>query len=338
MPGLNFRGLWTFLVLFLFVIFLSGCRERVFKEQGFLKDIPMSVIVVAKEKPNWGNVFEFVSKKVNVFDYRLKTSPLWELNRSGRAVLSGALLDTVMESLKVARESRGAFDPAIWALTRLWDFDEGGKLPTPKEIEFAKAHVDYREISIKELEGDRALVILPKGFGLDLGGIAKGEIVDLLADYLNKLGYSQFLIEAGGDILVSGLKIDRKWRIGIRHPRRANEFLAIIPFGKRGERMSIVTSGDYEQYFIKNGIRYNHIIDPRTGYPARDVVSVTVIDTSCRRADALSTAAFVLGYRKGLDFLAMENVKGLLVRESNGKLECEKTPDFPLDLGDINLN
>ncbi len=326
------------IVLFLPMILLSGCKERTFKERGFLKDVPMSIIVVAKKKPEWGKIFSFVDREVSVFDYRLKTSPLWELNHVGRAVLSGDLLDTVRESLRVARESGGAFDPAIWALTRLWDFDEGGRLPKREEIKIARAYVDYKQVSIKELDGNRALVILPRGFGLDLGGIAKGEIVDLLADYLNRLGYDQFLIEAGGDILVSGLKIDRKWRIGIRHPRRLNEFLAIIPFGRRGERMSIVTSGDYEQYFVKNGIRYNHIIDPRTGYPARDVVSVTVIDTSCRRADALSTAAFVLGYSEGLSFLEREGVEGLLVREDNGRLECEKTPGFPLNLGEINLN
>ena len=184
-------------ILFVFMLFLSGCKERAFKEQGFLKDIPMSVIVVAKKKPKWDGIFSFVNKQVGVFDYRLKTSPLWELNRRGRTILSGNLLDTVREALRVAGESSGAFDPTIWALTALWDFDEGGRLPKPGEIELAKAHVNYKRVTIEPLGEERAFLILPKGFGFDLGGIAKGEIVDLLADYLNKLGYTQFLIEAG---------------------------------------------------------------------------------------------------------------------------------------------
>ena len=326
------KKIFFFLLIVSSVFFVSSCKPAIYKHAGLLKTIPLNMIVVGKKKPDWESIASFVDKKVSLYDHRIKGSPLFVLNKSGKAKLPSEVLSTVEEALSIASESNGAFDPTIYPLTRLWDFDHGGRLPSQKEIETAKSHVDYSRLIVT----DEGFAKLPNGFGLDLGGIAKGAIVDLLADYLQQLGYEQFLIEAGGDILVSGLKGSVQWKIGIKHPRKLNEFIGIVSLGRPGKRLSIVTSGDYEQYFEVDGKRYHHIIDPSTGYPAGGVVSVTVIADSCTEADALSTAAFVMGFEKGLLFLKQKtNVEALLVRERGGKLEAEETEGFPIPVSDL---
>jgi len=339
-------GRYTFAaVLFLSVFFVISCKPRVYKRAGLLKSIPLHIIIVSRSEPKWDVIFKYVDSQTGLLDHRNISSPLYKLNSTGRAVMPDEIIGIIREAVKIAGESGGAFDPTIFPLTKLWDFDHGGKLPEKKEIERIKKLVNYKLLKIS----DNNTVVLPKGMGLDLGGIAKGAIVDGIADYLNKLGYSQFLIEAGGDILMQGLKLNAKWKIGIKHPRKDNEYVTIVSLGRkdkdknsaaaaRASRISIVTSGDYERYFEKNGVRYNHIINPASGYPAHGAVSVTVISNSCMRADALSTAAFVLGYKKGLEFLKKQiGTSGLIIREENGKLQAEETNNFPAVLDDLDL-
>ena len=324
------------------LLFLFSCKPKVYKKSGLLKTIPLNIIVVSKSEPDWKVIFNFVDKKTALMDHRNPLSPLWKLNRDGETVVPEELVRVIEKSIEVAKESNGAFDPSIFPLTKLWGFDHGGSLPEKQEIEKAKGLVNYKLIKIER----NGKVTVPKGMGLDLGGIAKGAIVDELADFLNTKGYFQFLIDAGGDILMQGLKIDTKWKIGIKHPRKDNSYIAVVSMGRKNTagkngkkgRISIVTSGDYEQYFVKDGVRYHHIINPATGYPARGVVSVTVIDSSCTEADAFSTAAFVLGYKKGLIFLKdRPGTAGLIIREKEGKLQAEETDNFPVPIDKLKL-
>ena len=327
--------LFTLLLVTAASLIITSCSGvRVYKHAGLLKDIPLNIIVVGQREPDWNRVNSFVNEKVSLFDHRDEQSPLFELNRSGKAKFPPELLATMREALAIARKSGGAFDPTIYALTRAWDFDHGGRLPSRREIEEAKAHVNYKRL-ILDAGG---IATLPEGFGVDLGGIAKGAIVDLLGDYLESLGYDGYLIEAGGDILVRGLKKGARWKIGIKHPRKLNEFVGIVSLGESNKRLAIVTSGDYEQYFEKDGVRYHHILDPSTGYPARGLVSVTIIAGSCTEADALSTAAFVMGYDRGFKMIRdMNGIEGLFVTEKGGNLSAEETEGFPLPLSELKL-
>jgi thiamine biosynthesis lipoprotein len=126
--------------------------------------------------------------------------------------------------------------------------------------------------------------------------------------------------------------------VAIRHPRRGQEFLGVLRLGGPGRKLAVVTSGDYERTFERDGRRYHHILDPATGYPARGLVSVTVIAPTCTEADALSTAAFVLGPERGLALLeSRPGVEGLLIAERAGRLEARRTSGFPLKLEELNL-
>jgi thiamine biosynthesis lipoprotein len=202
-------------------------------------------------------------------------------------------------------------------------------VPEPVEIEAAAALVDY---SLMENDYAAGKVFLPSsGMALDLGGIAKGYIVDRGLELLARSGIGHALLNAGGDIGILGPKPDGSpWRIGVKHPRRDDELIAVISWLKKG---AVVTSGDYERFFEEDGERYHHILDPRTGYPARNLLSATVVAPTAIEADALSTALFVMGPQRGLELVeSLPGVEAILVTPqlelliSSGLQDCVELP------------
>ena len=193
--------------------------------------------------------------------------------------------------------------------------------------------VDYTAVRVTG-----ALALAP-GQQVDLGGVGKGAVVDLIADHLAGQGIERFLVEAGGDLLVAGLKPgERPWRIWIQHPRTAEAALAILEIGAAGERRAVVTSGDYERSLEVDGVRYHHILDPGTGWPARASVSVTVIAARAAEADALATGLFVAGPAGLRWFDGDAGVQALVVTETDGELRAHATADFPVPVGELTLN
>jgi thiamine biosynthesis lipoprotein len=152
---------------------------------------------------------------------------------------------------------------------------------------------------------------------IGLGGIAKGYGVDRAARALHTAGLNNYYIDGGGDIVVAGQNHGRPWRVAVRHPRKSlPELLTTVELSDA----AIVTSGDYERFRILNGRRYHHILDPRTGEPAEGCQSVTVIAPLAESADALATAAFVLGPEKGLNLIARQTNTAALIVDTLGQL------------------
>jgi len=226
-------------------------------------------------------------------------SPLAEVNRrAGGAPVAAPpdLLALVQLSLEIAERTGGAFDPTWAALWGLWDFRaEEPALPDPEALARAAALVDYRKV---ELDAEAGTIRLPEpGMKIGLGAIAKGYALDRAAELLRARGHEDFLIVAGGQVYAGGRRDGRPWRIGIRDPRGdAADAFALLDLAGG---LSSSTSGDYESYFELDGVRYHHILDPRTGYPARGLTSATVLGADATLADALSTALMVLGPDRG---------------------------------------
>jgi thiamine biosynthesis lipoprotein len=231
------------------------------------------------------------------------------VNRSaGReAVRIGPELHDLLDaSLSWARRTGGAFDITGGPLFDRWKrAREEGILPTEAEIR-----------SCLELTGhdcvilDESTVRLAKpGMQIGFGAIGKGVAADRAAALLRQRGFDNFIIDAGGDVLVRGSRGGTPWQIAIRHPRRSG-FLAVYGASDR----AIATSGDYEQFSVIDDVRYAHILDPRTGWPARELASVTVITQRGIDADALATALFVMGPKKGLAFVeSLHDTEALMV-------------------------
>jgi thiamine biosynthesis lipoprotein len=183
--------------------------------------------------------------------------------------------------------SRGCFDISVGALSRLWGFhSEDRRLPEPEEIQEALRFVGLDKIGIRP---DRLEV--PEGMELDWGAIAKGYGIDLAARALIDLGVQRGFINAGGDIFCWGTNPrGQPWQVGIKHPRGGG-FLGVLSLTGQGA----ATTGDYQRFFMQDGVRYHHVFDPRTGRPARGKQSVTVAGPEASLCDALSTALFVSG-------------------------------------------
>ena len=315
---------------------LCSCRRDLYRETRPSMSTLLTVIVAGGPPPDWDALFTLADTEAARFDYRRKESPLWRLNREGSARLDAGLAALLKSALKIAEDSGGAFDPTLLPVTALWSFETGGRVPAPEELALARSRTGYRALRLDSA----GKASLPEGFALDLGGIAKGAVVDLLAEHLIESGRGDFLIEAGGDIMISGLKgSGRPWVIAIRHPRKSDAVLGLLRLGGEEQQTAVVTSGDYERYFEREGVRYHHILDPATGAPARGLISVTVIAPTAAEADGLATAAFVLGGEAGLRLLEERSrVEGLLIEEDGGMLRARATGGFPLSPADLELN
>jgi len=264
-------------------------------------------------------------------------SAVYQLNQESK-IVSAELAGLIQVALEVSAKSGGAFDPTVFPLLKLWGFyDSTGydhKLPSKEEIEEVLMFVDYRMI---EIEADTIRLDLKRAKGVDLSGIAKGYAVDRAVEVLRREGVKTGLVDAGGDIFCFGerrigwfvetfAKAKTRWSIGIRHPRSANpnETIGVI----RVDSGAIATSGDYENYFEVDGIRYHHLMDPATGMPARGVISATVLAPTATQADAWATALFVLG-EEGITLLeGLEGFEGSIVLEDKNILTTKGFPEL----------
>ncbi len=206
----------------------------------------------------------------------------------------------LMGVLKIARRiselSDGAFDVTWAALDGLWGFDQDNpRVPSHPELAARISLVGHKRMRLED--SPPAVMLEQKGMAVGLGGIAKGYAVDRAAAILREKGFNDFIVYAGGDLYVSGEKSPGvPWTVGIQHPRVRGALISAFP----APGGAVVTSGDYERYIEKDGVRYHHIIDLRTGKPARRAMAVTVLAKEAVMADAISTAIFVLGPEKGI--------------------------------------
>lgn len=203
----------------------------------------------------------------------------------------------IARAVETSRTSRGLFDITVGVYAGLWKFDEDmdGTLPDPADVEARRKLVNWRDIVLDKKR--RTVKLRRKGMKITLGGIAKGYAVDRAARLLVEAGLSDFILQVGGDMYVSGKKGATPWVVGIRDPRGARDHsFAVAPVEDR----AFSTSGDYERGFVKDGVRYHHILDPRTAQPARATRSVTVLARDAFTADAWSKVLFILGPEKAM--------------------------------------
>ena len=208
-------------------------------------------------------------------------------------------LRVVDAGVDVSMWSRGAFDLSWAALWGLYDFrPDSLRVPSPKEIGPKLALVDYKNIRISKKYS--TVFLKKRGMAIGTGGIAKGYALDQAGAILRGGGIENYIIYGGGQVQVHGMRDGRPWRVGIQNPRDTNSYFAALA----STGASFSTSGDYEHFSIDDeGRRWHHIIDTKTGRPATKSLSVTIMTAEGIYADALSTAAFVLGPRKALKML-----------------------------------
>lgn len=215
-------------------------------------------------------------------------------------------------ALEIKQQSDGAFDPALGELNLLWGFSNDPPPTAPPASNAIAAAIPPTHCI--ERRGNRWLRRDARCL-LDFGAIAKGYAIDRGIAIFRAHGINNAIINAGGDIRLIGSHGARAWQIGIRHPRNRDTVLSALQL--TGD-VSIVTSGDYERFYIDHGERYHHLIDPQTGWPAKRSQSATVIAANATDADAWSTALFILG-ENGLEYLKRHQIRAMLV-DAAGKV------------------
>ncbi len=261
-----------------------------------------------------GAAFKRIAGLEKVFSSYDPGSAVSRISRSaGRAVkVPAEVIGVIKKALLVARLSDGAFDPTVGAMAGIWGFSgEKKHVPTREEVEKVLPLVNYRNVYVDEKAG--TVRLLKKGMTLNLGGVAKGYIVEQAGLELTKKGVTRAIIKAGGDMFLvnkAGAMTNANFILGMQDPREKDKILGEA-YARYG---AVATSGDYERFFTKDGKRYSHILDPQTGYPARRSRAATIVAKDPTIADALSTAVFVLGPKKGLALIeSLDDVEGVIV-------------------------
>ncbi len=246
--------------------------------------------------------------------------------------VSPDFLRVLRAAQSIHRLSDGAWDGTVKPLVNLWGFGSARPVktaPDKTEIDRQLANIGFDRVRIMDSGRIGKQVA---GVTLDLASIAKGFGVDVIAAILRQRGYLNFLVEIGGEVVAAGVRLDgRPWVVGINNPApqaAANAVYRTVSLTNG----AMATSGDYRNFFELDGVRYSHVIDPRTGYPVRNrVVSVTILTPACTLADGLATALMVMGPETGIPLMnRLQNVEGLIiVQAQNGQFSDFASSGFP---------
>ncbi|PWE86962.1 membrane protein [Eubacterium ramulus] len=251
------------------------------------------------------------------------TSEVAQINANGGGVLSEDTDYLVKRALDIYQSTNGAFDISIYPVMQLWGFTTGNfAVPSESDLAAKLALVDAGKIILSEENGQTS-ISLPEGMEIDLGGIAKGYTSGRVMDVMKSYGIKSAVINLGGNAHVLGNKTDgSQWKVGIQDPEDENGYLGGVSVTDK----AIITSGGYERYFVDKdtGVKYHHIIDPKTGYSANNgLISVTIVSADSTLADGLSTSLFVLGTEDAITYCeehCAEDGFDAIMEDEDGKL------------------
>lgn len=316
-------------LLFLMVTSISF-GQIVHKKKLSMLGSPFEITVIAKDTIE-GNYFADLAvaevKRIeNQISDWIPTTQISEINKNAgkKAIkVDDEVFELVQRAIKISKLTNGAFDISYASMDKIWKFDGSMKeMPSPEAIKKSVEKIGYQNIILDDKQ--KTIFLKLEGMKLGLGGIGQGYIADKVKALLQSKGCSSGIVNVSGDINTWGKQLDGKpWTIGIINPMNKNKVFATFPI----EDSAVETSGSYEKFVMFNGIRYSHIIDPRTGYPATGIVSVSVFAKQTEVADALATGIFVLGIEVGLDLV--NQLKGIqcIIVDDKGKIHTSKGID-----------
>ncbi|QZY56609.1 FAD:protein FMN transferase [Crassaminicella profunda] len=312
------------IIILLFISLLSGCskKKEVVTDSAYMLGTHLNISIWTEDENKGKEVikecFERISEIEKKMSANIKDSEVNQINNNEENRLIKVSTDTsnvLNKALEYAKISNGVFDPTIGKLVKLWGIGtENEKVPQRLEIDDALKYVNYKLLKKEE---NNAYKLDKEGMRIDLGGIAKGYAADEVYRILKNKGVEHAVINLGGNIYTLGTRQDGQiWKIGIQDPfEPTGTYMGIVQFSDK----AIVTSGNYERFFVKNNKRYHHIIDPKTGYPSENgIISSTIIANHSMDADALSTSVYILGVKKGLALVEkIENVECIIVTKDH---------------------
>ena len=316
-------------VFLLLMMTTPACKEKkpVFDSfKGFAQGSTYSIVYENKKNIDLSEVKQKVEKILHDFDMSLSlyqdSSIISKINRNEEALPDTFFTEVFNKSVLISEMTDGAFDVTVGPLVKAWGFGpDAHKTFTESKRDSLLRLVGMSKVSLK----NGRLIKSDPGINLDFNAIAQGYSVDVICRFFDNLGIRNYLVEIGGEVRAKGSKAGALWRIGIDKPEDNNmspgqTLQAIIRISNK----ALATSGNYRKFYIENGIKYSHEIDPKTGYPARNtLLSASIIASDCATADGIATACMVMGKEKTIEFLGIHpEFDGYLVfSDDNGNFK-----------------
>ncbi|MBF0327540.1 MAG: FAD:protein FMN transferase [Nitrospirae bacterium] len=314
------------LFLLLCGMFLCACtknHEKTYKESRESLHTVVAITVVSdssdKAKSAIDKAYHELDRLAKLLNFYSEHSEVSEINKNAGnkpVKVSVETFEIIEKALYASENTEGAFDITVGPVVKLWDF-KNKVIPDADQIKEKSKIIGYKNILIDKK--DSTVFLEKKGMQIDLGGIIKGYAADKAVEVLKSNGIKAGIVAAAGDIRTFGKRHDEgSWNVGIKNPRQkgsVDEIVAVVKLSGQ----AISTSGDYERFFEKNGIRYHHILDPKTGNPAYGCQSVTIVAKEAAITDAFATGIFVLGPKKGMGVLNKLGIDGIII-DKEGKV------------------
>ena len=292
------------------IISLSSCGDKTVSGRLFVMDAVADISLngTSADISEMEEILDNLGRTLSAYDGGLSS-----LNDAGKGNMSGDLRDILEKSEEYYNQTDGAFSPYLGSIIELWGVGSKNYVPTESEIQESLASCRAENVKVS---GNTLL--LENGVRLNFGAIAKGYASDILRDCLIKNKIPSAVISLGGNVYVHGKNGDKEWNVGIRDPRGSeNDYMGIISLSDK----FVISSGDYERYFEKDGKRYHHIMDAKTGRPCEsDLLSAVVVSESGTMGDAFSTAVYIMGREKALEFWRRNNNFELILVGRDGKV------------------
>ena len=320
---------YTISFFFLFTIF--SFAQVLHKKKAALLGSPFEITVIATDSIEGESycmlAIDEVKRIENLISDWIPTSEISKVNQNAGITpikVSDEVFDLVERALKISKLTNGAFDISYASMDRIWKFDGSMKsMPSEDAIKKSVARVGYQKVILDP--NKKTIFLKEKGMKLGLGGIGQGYIADKIKSLLQEKGCKSGIVNVSGDINTWGYQLDgNPWTVAIVNPLNKNNVFATFPLVDS----AVETSGNYEKYVTFNGKRYSHIIDPRSGYPATGIISVSVFAKQTEIADAIATGVFVLGVEVGMDLINQINGVECIIIDDKGGIHYSKNIDL----------
>ncbi|MBO3755520.1 FAD:protein FMN transferase [Streptococcus suis] len=299
---------------------LSVVKTPLTRSESLLHTVVQLSIYHENQEEAMDEAVSYIKEMESLLSTNLEGADAYRINQAAgkEAVkVDERTFEVIETAIDRSKESQGLFDISIGAVSNLWKIgDEDARKPSDEEIKAALPFINYKDIT---LDKEKKTVFIKEGMMLELGAISKGYIADKVRELFASKGITTAIINLGGNVVVMGDSptTQNGWNVGVQDPDQVRgATVGSVP----GTHDSVVTSGIYERYLEVDGVKYHHILDPKTGYPVEnDISGVTVFSKTSIQGDALSTTLFLLGVEKGLDFInQMDGVEAVFIDKERG--------------------
>nr|WP_301183416.1 FAD:protein FMN transferase [Streptococcus suis] len=299
---------------------LSVVKTPLTRSESLLHTVVQLSIYHENQEEAMDEAVSYIKEMESLLSTNLEGADIYRINQAAgkEAVkVDERTFEVIETAIDMSKESQGLFDISIGAVSNLWKIgDEDARKPSDEEIKAALPFINYKDIT---LDKEKKTVFIKEEMTLELGAISKGYIADKVRELFASKGITTAIINLGGNVVVMGDSptTQNGWNVGVQDPDQVRgATVGSVP----GTHDSVVTSGIYERYLEVDGVKYHHILDPKTGYPVEnDISGVTVFSKTSIQGDALSTTLFLLGVEKGLDFInQMDGVEAVFIDKEQG--------------------